>query len=133
MAAQPTVATSTMNSEHSCTFWLALRPAPTRSLESCRQYWLGLQQADGSNVFSTSDPLLAATRGASSYSHWGLITLEDGSELPTPGTPGYQCSVANASMAFGSQLGMTTGLQAWGWADQDCAAQHVALCRLSRK
>ncbi len=83
-------------------------------------------------MFRPTDPMLAAAGTLGGYSHWGLLQLEDGSEETVPGRPGYRCAVANSSMAYGAQLGQLSGAQAWGWADQECGASHVTLCRMSR-
>jgi hypothetical protein len=152
-----------------------------------RTYWLGLEAPPGSNSYGATDPLLAPRMaGGAGYLHWGNFLLEDGSESPAPATAGFQCAVANSSMAFGASMGLRTGpqvpplagrapatpprvaapppgavvqggrplmrrskarqganpppsppasclLQGWGYADEDCEAQHVMLCRLSRE
>jgi hypothetical protein len=61
----------------------------------------------------------------SSYSRWGLPQPEDLGLPPEPNNlnPPEQCAAANASEAYWPG-------DAWAWADANCNARMVAMCRI---
>jgi hypothetical protein len=76
-------------------------------------------------MFTWMDKLIPGPN-ANSYKHWGTYMSGTPLAKPEPKNKEHQCAVANASEAWGGKTS-----KPWGWASQDCSAQHVYMCRIS--
>jgi hypothetical protein len=65
-----------------------------------------------------------------SYRHWGTFTYPDGSTEQEPNNFAARspelCSVGNYTQAFGNETALP-----FGWADQNCTASHIVICKVS--
>ena len=75
------------------------------------------------------DPLVKPL-GDESYQHWGTFTYPDGSTEQEPNNfpprAPELCSVGNYTQAYGNETALT-----FGWADQNCSASHIVICKVS--
>lgn len=57
------------------------------------------------------------------YSHWGSVTLPDGSSASEPNNmvPPEFCATASFHTSYNS---------VWGWSDQNCDERHIFICKL---
>jgi hypothetical protein len=65
-----------------------------------------------------------------SYRHWGTLTYADDSREQEPNNLQVRapelCGVGNYTQAYGNDTALP-----FGWADQNCTASHIVICKTS--